>query len=361
MNQEIHDNYVSGTHPSSFSSPGNLQRVYGRRFATTPIINTLQHIDAYTLHREFKKPRVTNPFYVFKKRQQVQMDLLDVSRLRNYNNGITFWLVAIDSFTKFAWVRPLKSKAATKSLEAIKSVVDAMGEKPESIFFDRGTEFKNQLVQQYLNTEGIAMVHPNSDKKAVIIERFNRSIQAILYRFITENQSETYEPRLQSLVEVYNTRKHRTLNFMTPTDAEKAENQARVLSAHNAHYAAIAAKRKAPKYSVGERVRVKNIPLTRFHRGYHQSFRLEEFEIVRVNERMPIPMYILKSRNDGEEVKGGFYAEELQPIKGDVFKIQVLKRRKRKGREEIFVHYVGWDNSHDEWIPAQNVDRVYTN
>ena len=185
MNQEIHDKYVSGTHPTSFSAPGNLKRHYGNRFATRPIVDTLQHIDAFTLHREYKKPRVTNPIYLVKKRQQVQMDLVDVSKLKEANEGVTFLLLAIDGFTKYAWVRPLKAKSAARSLSAIKSIVVEMGQKPESIFIDRGTEFKNRQVQQYLASEGIRMEFPNSEKKASIVERFNKTFQGLLYRFIT--------------------------------------------------------------------------------------------------------------------------------------------------------------------------------
>jgi len=140
MIQEIHDNYTHPSHATAFSSPGNLKNYYRNRYAARPILETLQHIDAYTTHREYHKPRVTNPFYVYKKRQQVQMDLIDISRLKDDNDGVTFILVAIDSFTKKAWARPLKTKSAKDSVAAIKSIVENMGAaaKPETIFFDRG-------------------------------------------------------------------------------------------------------------------------------------------------------------------------------------------------------------------------------
>ena len=139
MNRELYDNYITPNHPTAFSPPGNLKQHYGNRFGTRPILDTLQHINAYTSHREYHKPRVTNPFYVYKKRQQVQMDLIDVSRLKHANQGVTFLLLAIDSFTKFCWIRPLKTKSAITTLSAIKSIVDEMeGDVPETIFFDRG-------------------------------------------------------------------------------------------------------------------------------------------------------------------------------------------------------------------------------
>lgn len=156
-------------------------------------------------------------------------------------------------------------------------------------------------------------------------------------------------------------RKHRTIG-MTPHEAELPENQQRVLAAHNEHYTKIASKRKKAKYSVGERVLVKSLPSNRFHRGYQQSFNTEQFEIVDVKTNMPIPMYILKSLDKDDVIEGGFYAEELQPIKGDVFKVEaVLKKRKYRGRKQIFVKWVGFDDTHNQWIDETDVVEKYQN
>lgn len=177
--------------------------------------------------------------------------------------------------------------------------------------FSAGTEFKNRLVSIYLRHEGIEMVHPSSKKKAAVVERFNRTIQTLIYKFMDHNQTQSYSRDLQHLVNTYNTRKHRTIG-MTPHDAEKDENQTAVLNAHNVHYAKIASKRKKPKYTVGQHVLVKSLPSNRFHRGYQRSFNDEQFEIAEVKTNMPIPMYILKSldRVDEGVILGGFYGEQ---------------------------------------------------
>lgn len=362
MSQRIRRNYLIPGHATAFSAPGNVKRFYKNRYKSRPILETLQGIDSYTLHREYHKPRVTNPFYVVRKRQQMQMDLIDISRLKDNNDGVTFLLIAIDTFTKYAWVRPLTRKSAPLCLDAIKSIMESatMGPKlPESIFFDRGTEFVNRNVTNYLNSEGIEIVHPNSDKKAAVVERFNKTLQMLIYKHLTENSTKRYYDFLGNLLYSYNHRGHRTLKYMTPAEAEEDENQDKVLAAHNEHYAAIASKRKEPKYKVGERVLVKNLPSNRFHRSYQRSFRHEQFEIVEVNTRMPIPMYILKSLDKNDIVKGGFYAEELQPVKGDVFKINVLKRRTYKGKKQLFVSWVGFDDTHNCWIDADSVTQTY--
>lgn len=189
----------------------------------------------------------------------------------------------------------------------------------------------------------------------------NKTLQTLIYKYLTHNQTHTYLDRLEYLVQTYNTRIHRTVK-MSPSDAELPQNQAMVLNAHNAHYTKIAGKRKKPKFQVGDHVLVKSLPTNRFHRSYQKSFRDEQFEVAEVKTNMPIPMYILRSLDDGELISGGFYSEELQRIRGDVYKVQeVLRERRRGGRRELFVSWVGFGPEHNSWIPAENVERVYEN
>lgn len=222
-----------------------------------------------------------------------------------------------------------------------------------------GTEFTNQLVTQYLQQEGIKHIHPSSDKKASIIERFNKTLQILIYKYLTQNQTSTYIDKLAPLLQAYNVRRHRTIK-MTPSDAELNENQNLVLAAHNEHYSKIVGKRKKAKFKVGQRVLIKSLPSSRFHRSYHKSFNDEQFEISAVKTNMPIPMYILKSLNDGEIIQGGFYAEEIQPIRGDVYKVEkVIRRRTQGGRRELYVKWVGFSEAHNSWIPAENVVQTF--
>ena len=221
---------------------------------------------------------------------------------------------------------------------------------------------------RYLQQAGIKIVHPSSDKKAAIVERCNRTIQGILYRFLAHNQTKSYSNVLPDLIESYNTREHSTIK-MTPTEAESPEKQQELLDVHNKRYTDILQKSKKPKYAVGELVLIQNLAKSGFRRGYDQSFNFEVLEIVEVKTNMPIPMYILKSMDDDKIVKGGFYAEELQPIKGDVFKIDtVLKKRKyqgkgpNRGKKQILVKWRGYNNpSHTKWINVSDVTSDYHN
>ena len=52
--------------------------------------------------------------------QQWQADLVDISRLKQAKNEITFLLTVIDMFSKRAWCVPLKSKSAAVLVTAFK-------------------------------------------------------------------------------------------------------------------------------------------------------------------------------------------------------------------------------------------------
>lgn len=366
--RQIKKNYVTPHHVTAFSAPGNIKRSLGR-YKQSEIAKTLRSVDTYTLHREFHKPRYKNPFYVYRKRQQVQLDLIDVREMKDHNDGVTFLLVAIDCFTKYAWVKPMVTKTANETLAALKHVLQAIqnmsmlegvtSPKPTELFCDSGKEFVNRQVSDYLQQEGIRKTHASSEMKAAIVERFNRTLQDLIYRYMTENQTRRYLTSLQDLIYVYNMRGHRSLKFMSPRDAERDVNQQTVFNALNEHYTKINQQRKKPKYDVGQRVRINKLG-GRFARGYHERFSQELFEIVQVLTRMPIPMYILKSLDNNEIVKGGFYDEELQPVEGDVFKIEkVLKERTVRGQRQLFVKWLGFDNTHNSWIDATAVTRRY--
>lgn len=359
MNETIYRNYLNPAHPTAFSSPGNIKRFYRNAYGKNIIDRTLANVDSYTLHREYKKPSITNPFFVYSAREQVQMDLIDVRQLAKYNDDVTFLMVLIDCFTKKAWIKLLKNKSADSSLSALKELIEEIKPQVRTILFDAGTEFKNKKVHAYLKEKGIKIIHPFSETKAAIAERFNRTIQELIYKYNTENETFRYVDVIYDLLSAYNNRGHRTLQYLTPDEAEKPENASKVLCALNDHYAKSLSKRKDPKLTIGQTVRIA-ILKGKMNRGYQERFNQEYFKIIEVLSKMPIPMYRLRSMNNNEIIQGKFYANELQPMDGDVFKIErVLKTRKRRGKKEILVKWKAFDESHNSWEPASNIVKDY--
>ena len=130
----------------------------------------LQSQDVYTLHkpvvRRFKRRRTVTSGVG----EQLQIDLADVSAVKDENNGFKWLLFCIDIFSKKAWVAPLKSKSATAVLDGFKAILAESGLKPMYVQSDKGTEFTNLLFQNFLKREKIFFfTMENVETKASVV------------------------------------------------------------------------------------------------------------------------------------------------------------------------------------------------
>jgi hypothetical protein len=62
---------------------------------------------------------------------------MDMTKILKYNRGYNFILVAIDIFSKYVWLRPLKDKRGESILKALKNIF-AEGRSPSRIRTDKG-------------------------------------------------------------------------------------------------------------------------------------------------------------------------------------------------------------------------------
>ena len=63
--------------------------------------------------------------------------------LSKYNKGIRFLLCAIDIFSKYAWVVPLKDQKRISIVKAFRSILKQSNKKPNKIWVAKGSEFYN--------------------------------------------------------------------------------------------------------------------------------------------------------------------------------------------------------------------------
>ena len=68
-----------------------------------------------------------------------------------FNKGFRFLLCAIDTFSKYAWVVPLKDKKVASIVNTFQKILDdsnrseakSKGRKPNKIWVDKGSKFYN--------------------------------------------------------------------------------------------------------------------------------------------------------------------------------------------------------------------------
>ena len=301
------DIYNNITHPASYSEPNRIKRHTVNK-TIDQVKNELSHSLSYSIHKNPKKPRIFNPYFVYNVGDQMEIDLLVKLRTSAHNHGYKYILMAVDIFSRQLQCEPIKSKTARDTLEAFKVILKRFQFKPKRIGMDEGKEFKASF-KNYLNNENIKIYHPHGTFKCAIVERLNGSFQGIIAKYLTANNTLNYIDVLQQLKEIYNSRYHSKIK-MSPNRARTSEVKHLVRQAHEIHYAkAINAKRRI-KYKVGQIVRIQ---LTKkvFRRGYQQQYSDELYEVEQVMKDLPVVTYNLRALHDGVFIVGRFYSEEL--------------------------------------------------
>ena len=125
------------------------------------------------------------------------------------------WL-QIFVLSKYAWVVLLKSKSGFARLYNFTDIFK-QGRKPERLQTDAGTEFTNRSFQTFLKNHDVHHF-VTYETKAQVVERFNRTLNHLLWRLFTMSSSYHYLDKLDNLVnENYNESIHHSIK-MKPAD-----------------------------------------------------------------------------------------------------------------------------------------------
>ena len=204
------------------------------------------------------------------------VDLADTQSLSKKNKGIKYLLCAIDLFSKYAFVVPLKDKKGISIVNAFNKIIKQSNRKPNKIWVDQGGEFYNHVFKKWLSDNDVIMYSTYNDGKSVVAERFIRTLKNKLYV-------------VNDVVNEYNNTKHNTIK-MKPKDV-KNDNKRVYIDEHN---------KKGARYNVDNRIRI-----SIFAKGYTPNWSKEIFIVNKTNDTVPYT-YNLKDLN-GEEIIVSFY------------------------------------------------------
>ena len=203
----------------------------------------------------------------------------------------------------------------------------------------------------------IKTFNPDTSIHAAFIERFNRTLQRLIYTFNTENETYRYIDALPQLVQTYNNRKHRMIGT-TPAIAENDETTHLEIRKLAAKYHETI-KSKPIVFQIGDTVRIAKIK-DKFSRGYNEQQMLEIYKIKEIKTNNKIPMYVLETYNGDETIVGSFYSFELVKITGDIFRVEkVIKKRRRNNKLEYFVKWKGFNDNYNSWIDSTDVAQQF--
>ena len=277
-----------------------------------------------------------------------QADLVEMIPYARLNKGYKYLMTVINAFSKVAYAVPLKTKTGKEVADALRPIVSA--NKMKYLQTDNGKEYYNSAVQTLLNKYGVKHYSTYSEKKASIVERFNRTLKTHMYRAFSEQGHYKWLELLPDLVKVYNNTLHRTIG-MKPNQVNESNERIVLQRIRKNTAPKVSTLKKPPKFKVGDRVRISKHKMT-FSKGYKPNWTNEIFTVHRVRDTTVPTTYLLKDHT-GEVLKGGFYEHEMSKTKvGDVYLVEKVLQRKG---DRVRVRWLGFDGKHDTWIHKKNL------
>ena len=103
------------------------------------------------------------------------VNLADMQSLSRKNKGIKYLLCAIDLYSKYAFVIPLKDKKGISIVNAFDKIIKQSNRKSNKIWVDQGGDFYNNVFEKWLSDNDINMYSTYNEGKSVVAERFIRT------------------------------------------------------------------------------------------------------------------------------------------------------------------------------------------
>ena len=149
-------------------------------------------------------------------------DLIDYKKHQWQNRPYRYILVVIDCFSRYAWTRPLKTKTAEESANALDSILSEMPHRPRFFASDQGNEFSiaNEFLRRVLVDKYKLKVYTlRGVTKSSIVERWNRTFKTRLERYFTNTKTKNWVKVLQNFTKNINNSINRSIDY-APADVD---------------------------------------------------------------------------------------------------------------------------------------------
>ena len=200
-------------------------------------------------------------------------DMIDYKISNNKNYRYIF--IIIDNFSKYLWAIPLKNKYNQTITNQFSNILTTSKRKPLKLESDRGTEFYNNIFQNFLKSKNIQHYSRYTDKGPSIAERVVRTVRNLLKKPVFLAGNADWLSELPSVTKQYNNTIHHSIK-MTPNQASKKSNEKLVFS--NLRDDRI---KRQPKFKLGQLVRTADIKKV-FSKGDSTNYSYKLYTITEV-------------------------------------------------------------------------------
>jgi len=177
------------------------------------------------LHKEVDKKKQLkgyNSFIAKEPKEEYQVDLFFLKKSYFPTEEFIGGVLAIDIFSRFITIIPIKSKTIPEILEAIKQIIKKMG-KPKSIYSDNeGAWSLGTEIDKYFKDENIKHIitlsHPAYSERAI------RTIKSEIYKRVKPPSDKNWSDILYQILIKYNYKSIHSGTGFTPVEADKQHN-----------------------------------------------------------------------------------------------------------------------------------------
>ena len=357
INDYLTDKYYDPAYPGSFSGIQKFWKTirndneYGLTYSDVKEWLDMQEV--YVRHKPVHKIFKREQIIMSAIDQQWDADIMDMIKFARQNNGYRYLAIFIDIFTRYIWVRPLKTKKPSEMVQVMKDIFSE-GREPLSIRTDRGSEYMGKDVQKFLSEKEILHFTARNALHANYAERVIRTLKGKIYKYFTKFQTHTYIDVLNNIVDGYLNAVHTTTG-LKPIEINSNNEQSVYEKLYLPKQVVKEQTAVMHNYDVGDYVHTVE-SRSPFTKGYEHTFTQEIFEIVYRTPTTP-PRYKLIDLQR-ESIAGTFYEQELQhAVMPEFFRVEkVLKRRVRDNKKEALVRWQGYPEKFDQWVPAEDVN-----
>ena len=316
---------------------------------------------AYGIHANARKVWPRNRIFVRGPGYQFACDLIEIRRpdIVVRNAGHKYILTVLDQFSRRAVTAGLKAKSGPATEAAFRSVIPKLRKSlpPYGMNSDLGGEFHNRHVKRLFLREDFHLFESSGETHTAIVERFNRTLQTVLYRHFDTNNTFNWIDHLEDLTEGYNNTVHSSLG-VAPNDVD-LENFDPVYEKLYSKYLRVV--RKKPKLKVDDMVRL-NVLHTVFGKSYEETFSYKVYYVDSVTypDGGVYPMYKIRDLR-GEMLPSRYYYHELKKIPKEVFLDKYrfpIEKIIRKKDGKSLVKFIGYDESWNEWLPDSAIKDI---
>ena len=326
-------------------------------FAIKQIINNKQRLglgnifNMENLSEELNKP-VINKF----ERKKVivnhideihSCDLVDIVKYSRMNKGYKYIFTNIDIFSKYAWSFPIKSKTIKDIKPCFQKIFKER--KPKYIWSDQESAFFSKEMLKFFEDNNVKIYHTYSNLKAVVIERFNRSLRELMMKEFVKNNNTVWYNILLDLIKKYNNRYHHTIK-MKPIDVNKTNEKYIKNTIYNYNIT-----NKKPKFKIDDLVRISLKRRQLFDKPTGNIKWSEELFRIHSIDKSNVITYQIKDMNN-KIIEGIFYEKELQLTRNTSNEYIIEKILKTKGNQ-MYVKWRGYNSSFNSWIDKNSVTK----